>query len=233
MTTSCARLIPILDSIYPTSMAAKRSAVQGNTRLKFWQRICAPTLLLVLLTSSAPAFAHSAKSLSLSFLGGFMHPLSGPDHLLAMFAVGLWGAFLGRPLIYLLPVIFPNLMALGGLLGMAGLPFPPVEVGIAVSVIVLGIAVLARWRAPVWLAAIIVAVFGLFHGYAHGLELPSMADPISFSLGFVLATGALHIAGIAFGSLRKRPGGEAALRAGGGAIAMAGCYFLSVAVLGA
>ena len=110
-------------------------------------------LPLVLMAVATPAAAHEAASLSLSFGGGFLHPLSGPDHLLAMIAVGLWGAFLGRPLIYLLPVVFPTVMALGGVLGMAGVPFPPVELGIAASVIVLGAAILCRWQAPVWLAA--------------------------------------------------------------------------------
>lgn len=188
-------------------------------------------LPLVLLAVATPAAAHEAASLSLSFGGGFLHPLSGPDHLLAMIAVGLWGAFLGRPLIYLLPVVFPTVMALGGVLGMAGVPFPPVELGIAASVIVLGAAILCRWQAPVWLAAPIVAVFGLFHGYAHGLELPSMADPLSFSLGFVAATGLLHVLGIAIGLLRDRPSGERLLRLSGGLIAIAGCYFLAAATV--
>lgn len=188
-------------------------------------------LPLVLLAVATPAAAHEAASLSLSFGGGFLHPLSGPDHFLAMIAVGLWGAFLGRPLIYLLPVVFPTVMALGGVLGMAGVPFPPVELGIAASVIVLGAAILCRWQAPVWLAAPIVAVFGLFHGYAHGLELPSMADPLSFSLGFVAATGLLHVLGIALGLLRDRPGGERLLRLSGGLIAIAGCYFLAAATV--
>ena len=190
-------------------------------------------LPLMLLAEATPAAAHNAASLSLSFGGGFLHPLSGPDHLLAMVAVGLWGAFLGRPLIYLLPVVFPTVMALGGVLGMAGVPFPPVEFGIAASVIVLGTAILCRWQAPVWLAAPIVAVFGLFHGYAHGLELPSMADPLGFSLGFVLATGLLHVLGIAIGLLRTRPRGEGMLRLGGGLIALAGGYFFTAALASA
>lgn len=186
---------------------------------------------LVLALQSAPALAHNAKSLSLGFVGGFIHPLSGPDHLLAMISVGLWGAFLGRPLIYLLPVIFPTVMAFGGVLGMAQVPFPPVEIGIAISVIVLGGSILLRWSAPVWLAAVIVGIFGLFHGYAHGLELPSMANPISFSLGFVLATGLLHVLGITIGLLRDGPGGERMLRAMGGAIALAGVWFLYAALV--
>lgn len=178
----------------------------------------------------SPALAHDAKSLSLGVVGGFSHPLSGPDHLLAMVAVGLWGSFLRRPLIYLLPVVFPTVMAFGGVLGMAGVRFPPVEIGIALSVVVLGGAILAAWRAPVWAATAIVAVFGLFHGYAHGLELPSMADPIGFSLGFVLATGLLHVAGIALGMLLDRPKGPLFVRSAGGLIAVAGLWFLTIAV---
>lgn len=188
------------------------------------------TAALALVAQSAPAMAHNAKLLSLGFTGGFVHPLSGPDHLLAMISVGLWGAFLGRPLIYLLPVIFPTVMAFGGVLGMAQVPFPPVEIGIAISVMVLGASILLRWSAPVWLASVIVGIFGLFHGYAHGLELPSMANPVSFSLGFVLATGLLHVLGIAIGLLRERPGGERILRGMGGAITLAGGWFLYAAL---
>lgn len=194
-------------------------------------RIFGPVVFVLLLSAlSTPAYAHNAKSLSLGFVGGFLHPLSGPDHLLAMISVGLWGAFLGRPLIYLLPVVFPTVMAFGGVLGMAQVPFPRVEIGIAISVIVLGAAILLRWRAPVWLAALIVGIFGLFHGYAHGLELPSMANPVSFSLGFVLATGMLHVLGIFIGLLRDRPGGEQLLRGMGAVIAAAGGWFLYAAL---
>lgn len=187
------------------------------------------TLALLLLWPAA-VFAHEAESLRLGITGGILHPLSGPDHLLAMVAVGIWGAFLGRPLIYLLPIVFPTLMAIGGVAAMAGVRFPPVEIGIALSVIVLGAAILLAWRAPVWLAMIAVGLFGLFHGYAHGLELPSMADPIGFSLGFVVATGFLHIAGIALGLIRTQRGGEKLLRVIGGAISVAGLWFLSQAI---
>lgn len=186
----------------------------------------AAALLVLLLSWPFPAFAHEAESLRLGILGGMTHPLSGPDHLLAMVAVGIWGAFLGRPLIYLLPVVFPTLMAIGGVMAMAGIAFPPVEIGIAISVITLGAVILGAYRAPVWLAAIVVGLFGLFHGYAHGLELPSMADPIGFSLGFVIATGLLHLAGIVIGLVVDRPGGRTGLRAIGGAIAAAGLWFL-------
>lgn len=175
---------------------------------------------------ASPALAHADPSLAGGFFAGFEHPLSGPDHLLAMIAVGIWGAFLGRPLVFALPVIFPTIMAFGGALGMIGVPFPPVEIGIALSVLALGAAIAAAWRAPVWLAVTMVALFGLFHGYAHGVELPSIADPIAYSLGFVLATGMLHILGIGIGLVHARPGGVLITRVLGGLIAASGVYFL-------
>lgn len=188
--------------------------------------------LMVLALSEAPALAHEGNGVQRGFLSGVMHPLAGLDHLLAMVAVGLWGAFLGRPLIVALPVIFPAVMALGGLLGIAGIPMPPVEIGIALSVAVLGTAIAAAYRAPVWLACVAVGVFGLFHGYAHGQELPAASDPTAYGLGFVLATGALHVAGIAIGLLNSRPGGRKATRALGAGIALAGLVFLVSATTG-
>ena len=177
------------------------------------------------------ALAHSSKNLAGGFMAGFVHPFSGADHLLAMVSVGLWGAFLGRPLIAALPVIFPAVMALGALLAMIGAPQPPIELGIALSVLVLGIAIAAAWRAPVWLACIIVAVFAVFHGFAHGTEIPSLADPIAYSTGFMLATGSLHLAGIGLGTINSLRGGAVITRGMGAAVALAGLYFLGVALL--
>lgn len=179
-----------------------------------------------LLASSTPALAHVDPGLAGGFFAGLTHPFFGPDHLLAMVAVGLWGAFLGRPLLVLLPVIFPTVMAFGGVLGMVAAPMLPVELGIALSLIVLGGAIALAWRAPIWLASAIVALFAIFHGYAHGTELPSIADPIAFSLGFVLTTGLLHLAGIGIGLLYNKPGGVPVLRGLGGLIALSGVYFL-------
>jgi urease accessory protein len=176
------------------------------------------------------AYAHSGTGVPGGFVSGFLHPLSGPDHLLAMVSVGLWGAFLGRPLIYLLPVIFPTVMAAGAVLAMIGLRLPPVEIGIALSVLVLGGCIALAVKAPVWVASVIVAAFALFHGYAHGQELPSAADPVAFSAGFVLATGLLHVLGIAIGTLNAYPGGRAATRVAGGLIAASGAWFLYAAV---
>ena len=156
-----------------------------------------------------------------------MHPMTGPDHLLAMVAVGLWGAFLGRPLIFLLPVLFPMLMVVGAVLGMFNIPFPTIEPGIALSVIALGGCIACAVKAPAWVAMPIVAIFALFHGYAHGRELPSAVDPAGYALGFVLMTGLLHVAGIVLGSVKDRRGGERFVRAIGGLITLAGVAFLA------
>ncbi|WP_309645702.1 HupE/UreJ family protein [Phenylobacterium sp.] len=180
---------------------------------------------------ASPAWAHSGATLQGGFASGFLHPIGGPDHLLAMVAVGLWGAFLGRPLVLILPVIFPTVMAVGGVLGMLGVPMPPVELGIAVSVLMLGFMVAAAFRAPVWAASLVVGLFAVFHGYAHGQELPVAADPVAYSLGFVLATGLLHVAGIAVGMLNARPLGRVVTRGLGAFIAAAGVYFLYAAAV--
>ena len=179
---------------------------------------------------ASPAYAHDGTGLAGGFAAGMLHPLAGLDHMLAMVSVGLWGAFLGRPLIYALPMLFPAVMALGGALGMAGLGFPPVELGIAVSVVTLGVMILFAVRAPALAACTIVGIFALFHGYAHGAELPSAADPVGYSAGFVLSTGLLHLLGITAGLLRSTPAGTVALRAAGGAIALTGAWFLMEAL---
>jgi urease accessory protein len=184
-------------------------------------------LPLALFLIAEPAFAHVGDGLTGGFLGGFEHPLFGPDHVVAMVAVGLWGAFLGAPAIWLLPVVFPLVMAFGGALGILGVPIPGIEVGIAVSAIVLGLMVALAARPPLWVAAVLVGCFAIFHGYAHGAELPPGADAVAYSVGFVVATGMLHLCGIAFGLLTRWPAGKIAVRAAGGAIAVAGAVFLS------
>jgi len=187
-------------------------------------------LVVLAAVSAAPALAHTGDGLSGGFIGGFGHPLFGPDHVAAMVAVGLWGAFLGTPAIWLLPIVFPLVMALGGVLGILGVPLPGVEIGIAASAIVLGLMVALAVRPPLAIAAVLVGAFAVFHGYAHGAELPPGADAVAFSVGFVVATGLLHLAGISFGLLARWPAGRIAVRAAGGAIALAGFVFLSAAV---
>jgi len=144
-----------------------------------------------------------------------------------MVAVGLWGVFLGRPAIWLLPVIFPMVMAFGGALGVLGVPIPGTEIGIALSGIVLGIMVAFAIKPPIWVAAIIVGIFAIFHGYAHGVELPNATNPLIFSIGFVISTGLLHLAGIAFGELSRWSFGEKLVRGLGGVISLVGFGFLT------
>ena len=184
-------------------------------------------LLFVLLCFAPAAQAHVHRGEELSFLSGFRHPISGLDHVVAMIAVGLWGAQLGAPAIWVLPVAFPMVMALGGMLGLIGVPLPGTEIGIALSAVALGAAVATAWRPPLALAAVLVGVFAIFHGYAHGHELPPGENGLLYSLGFVMATGCLHAVGIAIG-LINRGGrwGQRGLRAGGAAIAATGAFFL-------
>lgn len=183
-------------------------------------------IALVTLATAAPAMAHTGEGLAGGFAGGFMHPLLGPDHIAAMLAVGLWGAFLGAPAVFILPVVFPLVMALGGALGILGVPLPGIEIGIAVSAVVLGLMVALAARPHLAIAAILVGVFAIFHGHAHGTELPDSANAFAYALGFVIATGLLHLAGIGFGLLTQYPGGRLAVRAAGGIIAIAGLVFL-------
>lgn len=185
------------------------------------------TIAAVLLLATGLASAHEGAGLAGGFSSGFMHPILGWDHVIAMVAVGLWGAFLGNPAIWILPVVFPLVMAFGGALGVMGVPVPAVETGIAVSAIVLGLMVAAAARPNIWVAAMIVGIFAVFHGHAHGTELPGAMNPIAYSLGFVIATGMLHLSGIAFGALAQWPAGKMLVRAGGGGIALAGVGFLT------
>lgn len=147
--------------------------------------------------------------------------------MLAMVAVGIWGAFLGRPLIYALPILFPLLMAVGAVLALAGVPFPPVETGIALSLILLGGAIALKARPKIGLAIAVVATFGLFHGYAHGAELPYAAGAGTYIAGFVTATGLLHGGGIALGLLHRSPVGTYALQAAGLGTALLGVWVMA------
>lgn len=187
-----------------------------------------PRLLVAfaLLGVTALAHAHSDEVGGGGFFAGYIHPLSGLDHLLAMVAVGMWGASLGRPLIWALPITFPLLMVVGGVMGILGVAVPYVETGIAASVVALGLAILAAWRAPVPVALALIGIFGVLHGYAHGIELTDATTPASYSAGFVVSTGLLHLAGIAIGMVVRLPHGIAALRAAGAAIAAAGVWIL-------
>ena len=182
--------------------------------------------LLAFTTVPAVAMAHEETGQAAGFLAGLAHPVSGLDHVLAMVAVGLWGAVLGPPAIWVLPIAFPLVMAFGGLVGLLGFPLPGVEIGIALSAIVLGAVVLAEIRPPLWLAALLVAFFAVFHGHAHGRELPEGTSALLYSFGFVVATGLLHATGILLGVAHRWPAGRVAVRTAGGGVALAGIFFL-------
>ncbi len=185
------------------------------------------SLSLLAIFWCSPLFAHTdVASLQGGFINGFIHPILGLDHVIAMVAVGLWGAFLGKPAIWILPVVFPLVMALGGALGVAGVDIPYIEAGIALSGIVIGLAVAFAIRPPIWIAAIIVGAFAIFHGHAHGTELPNSANPLIYSIGFVTGTGLLHLAGILIGELTRWSWGKIVVRAAGVVIALIGLKFL-------
>jgi len=172
------------------------------------------------------ASAHVQHGEAAGLLTGFLHPISGPDHVLAMVAVGLWGAQLGAPAIWVLPVAFPLVMAMGGMLGFLGVPIPGVEYGIAASAIVLGTAVAFEMRPPLVIAALVVGCFAIFHGHAHGTELPPGQSAVLYSMGFVIATGCLHAVGIGIGTVNRRPWGRQLLRVAGTVVAAGGTFFM-------
>ena len=187
-------------------------------------------LSVVPILLASPALAHTGEAAGGGFVTGFVHPIMGWDHVAAMVAVGLWGAFLGKPAIWLLPVTFPLVMAVGGALGVAGVPVPMVETGIAASALVIGAAVLLALRPPMAVSAVIVGFFAIFHGYAHGTEMPAAANPMAYAIGFVTGTGLLHLAGIGFGLAVGSRTGRIAVRAAGGVIALAGAGVLTGAI---
>lgn len=177
---------------------------------------------------AASVFAHDgAHSGASGFAAGFAHPFSGLDHLLAMLAIGLWAVQNRRSALWVLPAAFPLMMVLGALLAVAGMQTSLAEPGIAASLAVLGLLIAFAVRMPVWGAALLVSVFGMLHGYAHGLEMPSDATMGMFGLGFVAATLLLHLCGVALGMLARQPRALAMLRVAGMGIAAMGMYFLA------
>jgi len=187
------------------------------------------TCLLIqsgILISASLAHAHVQQNQTNSLLTGLAHPWSGLDHVLAMIAVGLWGAQLGNPAIWILPITFPLAMAFGAMMGLLGLPLPAIEAGISLSAIVLGIMVMGEINAKLVVAIILVSCFAVFHGHAHGTELPAGQSGLLYSMGFVSATGCLHGVGIVIGLLHRWPIGKVALRGAGAFIATMGIFFL-------
>jgi urease accessory protein len=190
-------------------------------------------LSAVFVVAPAIALAHPGHGDTSALMHGFAHPITGIDHVLAMVAVGLFAAQLGGRAIWLVPLGFLGVMAAAGALGMAGLRLPFAETGIALSVIVLGLAVAFRLSLPVLAAMALVGFFALFHGHAHGAEMPAAASGIPYAVGFVGATAMLHAIGVGVGLLAGRAGETLSRRlvqAGGGAMAMFGLAVLGGAL---
>jgi urease accessory protein len=207
-------------------MRRRQSAMQGRF-------VTAAFVTGLALASIGPAAAHIVSGAQGGFGSGFAHPLKGPDHFLAMFAVGLWGAQMGGRALWTLPVSFPLIMVIGAAVGLTGLPLPGVEIGVALSILAFGLAISLAWRPAEWVALALIAYFALCHGYAHGVELPMSADPADYAIGFVLATGAIHLFGIGVGVALDRPMQGRLTRALGALIGLGGIYFLVPALLSA
>jgi urease accessory protein len=196
----------------------------GAGPVGFWAAL-ALAMPLVLLPDGG-ALAHIIQGSAGGFGQGFEHPLTGADHFLAMFAVGIWGAQMGGRAVWALPVTFPLIMAAGGVAGMSGLPLPHVELGIALSILALGSAIAFAWHPVEVIALILIGVFAICHGYAHGVELPRAADPADYAAGFVIATGLIHLLGVGVGLGLGKPFGGRLARTLGAVIAVGGVYFL-------
>ncbi|WP_114942847.1 HupE/UreJ family protein [Microvirga calopogonii] len=181
-------------------------------------------LIVTSVAAATPALAHTGHDAVSGVLAGFAHPLTGLDHLLAMISVGLFAALLGGRALWAVPASFVGMMLVGGMMGLAGIEVPAVEIGLAVSVIILGAIVSLGWSWSVGAAMALVGVFAVFHGYAHGVEIPSEAGAALYSLGFTLASMMLHGLGIAFG--RIAAGQSQARRVAGVSVAVAGVVLL-------
>jgi urease accessory protein len=191
------------------------------------------TIIAALLLLPTAAFAHPAIGDAHGFVQGLAHPLGGLDHILAMVAVGVFAWQLGGRALWAVPTTFVLVMALGGILGITGVAVPGVEIGIAASVIVLGAIVAFRVKASVALAMGLVALFAIFHGHAHGTEMPLAAVSVPYGFGFMFATMLLHLAGIALGFAIGRAGesyGRLGYRFAGGLVALAGIAILAQAI---
>lgn len=183
-----------------------------------------PTILVLSFVFPSLALAHTGAGETAGFIHGFSHPIGGADHLLALLAVGLWAAQLGGRAVWAVPGTFVGVMVLGGVLGFTGVALPFIEAGILVSVLVLGILIAGVFRFPVLYSAVIVGCFAVFHGYAHGVEMPATLSAGSYTVGFALATALLHAAGMGLGTLLQKTHLQSVTRLAGGAVALGGVY---------
>jgi urease accessory protein len=199
------------------------SQIEGKSMFRL-----ALTIAALLITSTAQA--HTGVGDTNGFVHGFAHPISSIDHILAMVAVGLLAAHLGGRALWLVPLSFVSMMSVGGAFGMAGVGLPFVEIGIGLSVVILGLAVAWGFQIPTAAAMALVGFFAIFHGHAHGAEMPESASGLAYGVGFVLATATLHACGIGLGLLVGRMSeayGNRVLQMTGSAMALVGIAILT------
>jgi urease accessory protein len=181
-------------------------------------------LIVLFLFLPGTALAHPGVGAATGFMHGFSHPISGADHLLAMVAVGLWASQIGGRALWAVPCTFVGVMVLGGVLGATGVAVPFVEEGILVSILILGVLIAGAFKLPLVYSSLIVGLFAIFHGHAHGAEMPASTEAASYAAGFAVATAMLHVAGIGLGMLLQKTNLQLISRVAGGAIALSGVY---------
>jgi urease accessory protein len=179
------------------------------------------------LTFASPAFAHTGHGEVAGFMAGLAHPVFGLDHMLAMVAVGLWAGLVGGRSLWVWPASFVGAMLVGGALAMSGVMLPGVELVITASVVALGLAVALGLKPQIVLGAALIALFGLAHGHAHGLEAPETGSGFAYAAGFVLATAALHGVGLAAVLLNRARFANTLTRVLGGAVMLSGLAFIA------
>jgi urease accessory protein len=187
--------------------------------------------ILAFLFSLIPSvvFAHEGGNMPIGgYLTGLIHPVLGYDHLLAMLSVGILSAQIGGRAIWTVPATFVGVMAVGGVLGLTTLTLGPVELGIAISLVLLGLVIAAERKLPILLAMLGVGFFAIFHGFAHGAEMPETAQPVLYALGFLTGTIGIHITGVLIGDIAGHyERGKMLVRVGGGLIALVGVFFIT------
>jgi urease accessory protein len=183
-------------------------------------------VFIIVLTIPLISHAHSGESAS-GFYAGLFHPVLGYDHLLAMVCVGILSAQMGGRAVWSVPVVFVCVMAVGGIIGMFNVFLPIVEIGIVLSVFVLGMAIAAEKKLSLPMNHFVVALFAIFHGHAHGTEMPLWSDPGMYALGFIISTSILHLIGVLIGfAAAYTKTGHSVLRHCGALIAVFGLYLL-------
>ncbi len=190
------------------------------------KKIITKLIFAGLLLLPGTAFAHTGIGETTGLMHGLGHPVGGADHLLAMVAVGIWAAQIGGRALWVVPCTFVSVMILGGMLGFFGIPVPFIEEGILVSVLILGILIAGAFTLPLTYSTLLVTLFAIFHGHAHGTELPGAMAAASYTLGFALTTAILHLFGMALGMILQSRKLQMVNRFAGGVIALGGIYLV-------